>query len=73
MKKIFLLATAAFIFTGVSFAHDGNGKKCGKGDCCKDKKECSKDMKDCKDMKKDTKAADKEVKKETAKTTKAKA
>jgi hypothetical protein len=70
MKKIFLLATAAFLFTGVSFAHDGNGKKCGKGsDCCKDMKDCKKDMKDCKDMKKDTK----EVKKETKKETKAKA
>jgi hypothetical protein len=68
MKKIFLLATAAFLFTGVSFAHDGNGKKCGKGqDCCKDKKECSKDMK------KDTKETKKEEKKEAAKTTKAKA
>jgi hypothetical protein len=37
MKKIFLLATIACLFTGVSFAHDGGGKKCAKGgkDCCK--------------------------------------
>lgn len=53
MKKLFLLATVAFLFTGFAYANDG--KKCGK-DCCKDKKECkdmksSKDMKDCKDMK----------------------
>lgn len=56
MKKLFLLATAAFLVTGISFAHEGDGKKSAKGkDCCKDKKECSKDMKDCKDMKKETK------------------
>lgn len=37
MKKIFLLATAALLYTGVSFA-DG-GKKCSK---CKDKTSCKK-------------------------------
>ncbi len=47
MKKIFLLATAAFLFTGVSFADGGKkhktcskGKSCCKGmskSCCKDK------------------------------------
>lgn len=59
MKKVFLLATAAFLVTGFAFAHEGDGKKCGKGkdgkECCKDKKDCKKDMKDCKDMKKDGK------------------
>lgn len=43
MKKVFMLATAALLVSGVSFAHDG--KKCGKGKkctkkeagCCKDK------------------------------------
>ncbi|HEY1019370.1 MAG TPA: hypothetical protein VGE25_10245 [Sediminibacterium sp.] len=54
MKKLFVLATAAFLVTGMAFAHDGDGKKCAKAkDCCKDKKEC-KDMK--KDDKKDDKA-----------------
>ena len=34
MKKILMLATAAFLVTGVSFAQDG--KKCTKGKgCCK--------------------------------------
>lgn len=47
MKKVFLLATAAFLFTGLAFANSGDGKKCTK-DCCKDKKECA-DMKNCKD------------------------
>jgi hypothetical protein len=47
MKKILMLATAAFLVTGVAFAH-GDDKKCAKGkECCKkgDKKECSKDAK----------------------------
>jgi hypothetical protein len=50
MKKILMLATAAFLVTGVAFAH-GDDKKCAKGkECCKkgDKKECSKDAKDAK-------------------------
>lgn len=34
MKKILMLATAAFLVTGISFAQDG--KKCEKGkNCCK--------------------------------------
>ena len=52
MKKLFLLATVAFLVTGIAFAHDGKDKKCEKA-CCKDKKECSKDMK--KDAKKEVK------------------
>ncbi len=60
MKKIFVLATAAFLFTGVAFAHGGDGKKCGKGEkeCCK---KASKDGKDC---------CKKEVKKEEKKSAK---
>ena len=44
MKKVFLLATAALLFTGVSFADGGKhkGKKCGKGKSC-----CSKSSKSC--------------------------
>lgn len=46
MKKVFLLATAAFLITGVSFADNGKNKKKSKGkgccnhsakSCCKDK------------------------------------
>ena len=56
MKKVFLLATAAFLFTGMAFAHQGDGKKCAKGkDCCKDMKECKMDMP--KFAKKDAKTA----------------
>jgi hypothetical protein len=53
MKKIFMLATATFLFTGAAFAQEG-GKKCAKGkECCqkgsKDKEACKKDGKgkDC--------------------------
>jgi hypothetical protein len=69
MKKVFLLATAAFLFTGFAFAH-GDGKKCGKGkDCCKDSKECKMN---CKDEKKDAKAETKTTAKAgTTKATKA--
>ena len=42
MKKLLVLATAAFLFRGVAFAHGGDGKKCAKS------KECGKEMKDCK-------------------------
>lgn len=53
MKKLLMLATAAFLFTGVAFAQDGakkEEKKCAKGkECCKkdkkDKECCSKDAK----------------------------
>jgi len=52
MKKVFLLATAALLVTGVAFADNGKkkSKKCAKGktcctkstatgkSCCKDKK-----------------------------------
>jgi len=36
MKKIFVLATAAFLVSGISFAHDGDKGK------VKNKKTCSK-------------------------------
>jgi hypothetical protein len=60
MKKILVLATAAFLFSGVAFAGGGDGKKCGKNDKCT-KDCCSKKTTE----KKDTKA--------TAKTTAKKA
>jgi uncharacterized protein YdeI (BOF family) len=48
MKKIFMLATAAFLVSGVAFSHDkGKGRKgkkacCQKGGgCCKDKAKSS--------------------------------
>ena len=37
MKKVFLLASAAFLFTGAAFAEGGKGKnkkKCAKGKSC---------------------------------------
>lgn len=37
MKKVFVLATAAFMFTGVAFADHGDKgkkKKCSKGKSC---------------------------------------
>jgi hypothetical protein len=47
MKKLFLLATAALLVTGVTFADGGKKKKCAKGKtCCKKdeaKKACCKD------------------------------
>ena len=51
MKKLLVVATAAFLFTGVAFA-GGDGKKCAKSkDCGKEMKDCKmkegKDMKDC--------------------------
>lgn len=53
MKKLFMLATAAFLFTGAAFAQDGNttAKKCAKGkSCCKKEAAATakKDGKDCK-------------------------
>ncbi len=56
MKKLFMLATAAFLFTGAAFAHDGKECEKGKGCCKKEgtaKKEC---------CKKGEKAKDKEAK-----------
>jgi hypothetical protein len=41
MKKIFLLATAALLITGTTFAHTGKGKK-GKHGCCAKGKSCCK-------------------------------
>lgn len=49
MKKIFTLATAALMFTGAAFAHEG--KKCAKGKSCCNKKECAKKVADGKDAK----------------------
>ncbi len=51
MKKLLVLATAVFLVTGVAFAHEGDGKKCGKEkggkECCKkegkEKSCCKKD------------------------------
>lgn len=43
MKKILIIATAALLFSGVTFAQDGGNKKTTKssckksGNCCKDK------------------------------------
>ena len=50
MKKVLVLATAALLITGVTFAEGGKGKKksCGKSctkgskDCCKDKAKTAK-------------------------------
>ena len=49
MKKIFVLATAALLVSGVSFAQD---KKCGKS-CCKKGSAASKDKVNAKTEKKD--------------------
>lgn len=71
MKKVIVLAMAAFLVTGASFAndhkHDGGGKKCAKA------KECSKEGKECcsKDAKKATKETKEAKKTETKKTVKA--
>jgi hypothetical protein len=49
MKKVFLLATAALLVTGVTFADNGKkSKKCAKGKACcskstAEKKACCKD------------------------------
>lgn len=50
MKKLFMLASAALLVTGVAFADNGKKKKCAKGkSCCSKsaKKSCSKDKKSC--------------------------
>lgn len=70
MKKLMLLAMAAFLVTGAAFAggdHKHDGKKCAKA------KECSKDGKDCCSKDKDSKDASKktEIKPVAKKTTKA--
>ena len=44
MKKVFLLATAALLFTGAAFADGGKNKKsCAKGKSCCHKGCCNKD------------------------------
>jgi hypothetical protein len=44
MKKVLLLATAALLVTGVSFADNGKkGKKCTKSCCKKSGKSCGKE------------------------------
>ena len=44
MKKLFLLATAALLVTGVTMADNGKKKKDSKKACCaKSGKSCSKD------------------------------
>ena len=52
MKKVFLLATAALLVTGIAFADNGKkkSKKCAKGSACCNKsaasgKSCCKDKK----------------------------
>ncbi len=69
MKKVIVLAMAAFLVTGASFANDHkhDGKKCAKA------KECSKEGKECcsKDAKKETKETKEAKKTETKKTAKA--
>ena len=47
MKKIMILATAAFLVTGIAFAQDktSDGKTCSKECCKKDSKKCGKDCK----------------------------
>ncbi len=42
MKKVFLLATAALLVTGVTFADNGKKKKkCAKGKTCCNKTACA--------------------------------
>jgi len=69
MKKVIVLAMAAFLVTGVSLANDHkhDGKKCAKA------KECSKEGKECcsNDAKKATKETKEAKKTETKKTVKA--
>jgi hypothetical protein len=61
MKKILVLATAAFLFTGVAFAQtkDKDQKKADGKECCKKdakgKESCKKDGKDCCSKDKDAK------------------
>ena len=46
MKKVLLLATAALLVSGVTFAQQDKKKKCAKGKSCCQKKSCSKDKKE---------------------------
>ena len=43
MKKVFLLATAALLVTGVTFADNGKKKKNAKGKSCSSKSCCDKE------------------------------
>lgn len=43
MKKVFLLATAALLVTGVTFADNGKKKKSAKGKSCSSKSCCDKE------------------------------
>jgi hypothetical protein len=47
MKKVFLLATAALMVTGIALADNGNGKKKNKKKCAKGKSCCTKTAKSC--------------------------
>jgi hypothetical protein len=69
MKKLLVLATAALLVTGVSFAHSGDGKKCGKGnkECCKKGDKGAKGDKDCCKKEKEVKKEEKKATKTTAK------
>ncbi len=51
MKKVFLLATAALLFTGAAFAEKGKkkSKKCAKGKTCCTKSTASAKKACCKD------------------------
>lgn len=54
MKKVFLLATAAFLVTGVTFADNGKKNKCAKGKTCSSKSETA-EKSCCKDKTKTAK------------------
>jgi len=54
MKKVFLLATAALLVTGVTFADGGKKKKCAKGKTCESKSETA-EKSCCKDKSKTAK------------------
>ncbi|MCU0322533.1 MAG: hypothetical protein MUE72_08965 [Chitinophagaceae bacterium] len=67
MKKLLMVATAAFLFTGVAFAFNGGGKKkCAKGkECCKTE---AKGKEVCKTEGKEKSCCKKDAKTTTAKT-----
>jgi hypothetical protein len=53
MKKVMVLATAAFLFSSMAFAQQAEGKKCGK-ECCS--KDCAKKAGEKKEVKATPKA-----------------
>lgn len=57
MKKVFVLATAAFLLAGTGVANACDGKKCDKKDC--GKKECCKKGGEKKSTESNTKTAKK--------------